>query len=230
MTHRLIHVTKPENAGESEWKTNVGGFKPVTAQEEIIAHMESLFGPSIPSSCMLYMDDRPIQVNMIPATLDRPFVTFFTLGMSRKDMKMPGNLLGFEHAEMFIQLPGDWPISPLGLVLPNYGWIVNKVPEIGEFLHQSGNYIAPPVSMMSNEEPPQPYVKDLRFNAMLFVHREETMPRSDGKTVHFYRLLPLYPEERDRYLEGGPPALLTGFHQHNVGFVVDLDRDNSAGD
>ena len=51
---------------------------------------------------------------------------------------------------------------------------------------------------------------------------------SKDKTVRFYCLYPLYPEEMHYKLDKGLDALLDKFEQHNISNVIDVGRPNTC--
>jgi hypothetical protein len=62
----------------------------------------------------------------------------------------------------------------------------------------------------------------------MLLFAEQSFTRQDGQTVHLYRLVPLYPEERLMEARDGVAALFRAFDRRGVPFVVDLQRPNVA--
>ena len=83
------------------------------------------------------------------------------------------------------------------------------------------------MTIIANEDPPQPLAPDTRLTSLLLLAEKSFISR-DGRTIQLYRVTPLYTEERDLEIREGIGALLCTFDSHNVPFVVDLKRPSVA--
>jgi hypothetical protein len=55
-----------------------------------------------------------------------------------------------------------------------------------------------------------------------------SLDMEDGRTVHFYSIVPLYSEELDFKLKHGSDPLLDKFEEYGVNELVDLKRRNTC--
>jgi hypothetical protein len=79
-------------------------------EEEVIAYFEEHFGPVDPRSLSeIVPTGLPITVHAIRSSKERPHITLFTTGLAQKRMKMPKEFKDYQYAELFIQLPANWP-------------------------------------------------------------------------------------------------------------------------
>ena len=130
----------------------------------------------------------------------------------------------YEYAELFIQLPGDWPYADMGS--PDYGWPVYWLRSLAAFPHEQGTWLGGPV-VIYDDDPGGVIAPNVKFTSML-VMAERRFTSNEGKLVQLFRLTPLYPEERELHEKEGIAALMRAFDQHGVPFVVDLRRKNVA--
>jgi hypothetical protein len=196
--------------------------------QEVVAYFEEHFGPPQPQSQIeIVPTDPPISIHVIPAAEDRKYVTLFTTGMSAQAMNVPEGTDDFRFAELFIQLPANWPIDKKSLSSSKHGWPINWLRSIAKYPHQNSTWLGGPVTIIANGEPPEPLAPGLKFTSFLIM-AEENVATSDGRTIYLYRLTPLYTEERQLEIKKGIPALVRALDERGVSLVVDLNRKNVA--
>ncbi len=61
---------------------------------------------------------------------------------------------------------------------------------------------------------------------MLFADQETRIDA--GRALHMYRVIPLYPKERELEAQSGVPALLRAFDQAGVSFVTEPNRRSAV--
>lgn len=214
----------PENSKKKE----AASKKPKTRSEEVEAYFAEHFGPVYEKSLQeIVPTNPPISVHVIKPDEKRNYVTFFTTGMSARSMKTPRGSEDFQLAELFVQLPGDWPLTKKLLNDPQYSWSIEWLRKIAKYPHQNKTWLGGPVTIIADEEPPKPFIPKLKFTSMLFL-AERKLTGSDGKIIQLYRMAPLYTEERERERSEGIAALMNAFDDAGVSFVVDLQRPNVA--
>lgn len=200
--------------------------KPRTPAEEVIAHFEAHFGPvSRRAQIEVVPTGHPVAVHAIEAGGERKQLTLFTTGLSDKPMKTPKGKEEYAYAELFMQLPGNWPHTDLAN--PRHAWPTKWLRGIAQHAHNKKTWLGGPLTVISNEDPPNPLAPGLSFVALLLL-AESDFKRSDGKTVQLFRVTPLYLEELQLERRQGSPALMRAFDQKQVPFVVDLNRPNAA--
>jgi hypothetical protein len=85
-----------------------------------------------------------------------------------------------------------------------------------------------------NGDPAEPYADNTRFTGALVAvpvttpQEFWTLEVTPEKTINFYAVVPLYPEEMDHKLQKGTDSLLDLFDKHQITECVDLDRRNVA--
>jgi len=197
--------------------------------DEIVAYFRDHFGPVQPQSLIeIVPSEPPIAIHVVPASSERNYITLFTTGMSTQPMNVPADGDGdFRYAELFIQLPGDWPLTKEALSDPNHGWPIHWLRSTAKFPHQHETWLGGPVTIIAREEPPQPLAPNVQFTSMLLL-AERHIETQDGRKIQLYRLTPLYTEERNLEIAEGIDALMRAFDRCSTPFIIDLNRPNVA--
>jgi hypothetical protein len=209
--------------GENPRKT-----APRNLSEEIVAYFEEQFGPVQAQALIeIVPTEPPIAVHVIRPGKGRNHVTLFTTGMSERAMRVPKGSEDYRFAELFIQLPAKWPLTREALADPNYGWPIHWLRSSAKYPHENKTWLGGPVTIIANGDPPERLAPKIKFTCMLLLAEKDFVSRA-GRTIQFYRMMPLYTEERDLELSSGSAALMQAFDRCNVPFVVDLKRRNIA--
>jgi hypothetical protein len=196
--------------------------------EEVIAFFEKKVGPVQPKSLIeIVPTEFPIAIHVIPAGKDRNFITLFTSGMSDHPMKAPKGEKDYRFAELFIQLPPDWPLTEKGLSDPNKNWPITWLRRAAKYPHENQTWLGGPLAIMANGEPPEPFAPKIEFTSMLLL-AEDNFASAKGLKIQLYRLTPLYTEERELEIRQGIEALVQALDKKGVSFVIDLERRNVA--
>jgi hypothetical protein len=202
--------------------------KSETPANEVIAYFEKHFGAVKKQSLIeIVPTEPPIAIHVVPPTKKRDHLTLFTTGMSEQAMTVPKGNEEYRFAELFIQLPGDWPLSKQKLADPSFGWPIHWLRSMAKYPHQHDKWLGGPVSIVANGKPPKRLAPGVPFTCML-LFAEKDFERQDGTTIQLYRLMPLFTEERDLEKREGSAALMRAFDENEVPFVVDLKRTNVA--
>jgi hypothetical protein len=193
---------------------------------EILSYFREQFGPVQEAALKEIVPSDPrIAIHVIPASAERRHITLFTIGMSDRPMTVPADGEGYQYAELFVQLPADWPYTRLED--PACAWPIHWLRSTAKYPHQNNTWLGGPVAIIANDDPPQPLATGTRFTSLLFLAEKSFVSR-DGRTIRLYRMVPLYTEERDLEIREGIGALLRSFDAHNIPFVVDLERPSVA--
>ena len=205
---------------------------PVEPHAEIIRHMEAHCAPVHENALIEIVPGHPsIRVHVIPPTAERPWTTLFTAGMSDKPMTVPEGYEEYRFVELMIHLPPDWPLSPEECRDPDHSWPVRMLKKIAYLPHLDDTWLGPPPTILSNDEPPQPFAPNVPFTCMvLFPQSGEAgrLETRDGQDIRLYWMLPIFTEERDVEREKGMEHLFDLFDRHEVPLVVDVDRASVA--
>jgi len=202
--------------------------EPRSAAQDIVAYFAEHVGPPDTHSLIeIVPNDPPIEIHFIPSSPDRKFVTLFTTGMSDRPMTVPDDDQvneNYQWAELYLQLPADWPYRKVED--PKFGWPVHWLRSMAQYPHQNDTWLGGAVAVVANGEPPEPIASNTRFNSMLMLIDRKM--EIQGRTVQLYRLMPLYPEERELELKKGIGALLRAFDAKGTPMVIDMKRRNVA--
>lgn len=221
----------PQEPAQEPWYKRI--FRPLKSRAaetgdpsgEVIAHFDRHFGPVQPQALVeIVPTEPPIAVHVVPAGGDRRHQTLFTTGLSAQPMRVPRGSEAFRYAELFIQLPGDWPLT---LDDARYVWPILWLRNMGKYPHQNQTWLGGPATIVANGDPPEPLAPSIPFTSMLLLN-DGRLETQSGPLVQLYRLMPLYTEERALEMQHGMGALLNAFDQCGTPFVVDLTRRNVA--
>jgi hypothetical protein len=201
---------------------------PKSLSEQIVAYFAEHFGPVQAQALIeIVPEGPPIAIHVIPPAEDRKHLTLFTTGMSEQPMTVPEGSEDFRFGELYIQLPAPWPLTKKALAKDEHAWPIHWLRWIAKYPHLEETWLGGPATIIANGDPPQPLAPRLPFTSLLLLV-DRHLVSADGRTIHFYRLMPLYTEERALEMAEGIGALLRAFDQFSVPFIVDLARPNVA--
>jgi hypothetical protein len=194
------------------------------AHEYVFNYFKQHFGqPEKLSLIEIVPSGIPITIHCIPATRDRSVVTMFTTGMADVPMTVPAGMENYSRAELFIQLPADWKVRELGD--PNWSWPQHWLRSMAQYPAHHQTWLGGPVTLVANDDPPRPIAPNCKFTTMLLM-AERHLKLPDGAVIQFYRMFPLYTEERQLEIQQGLPALMNALDRASIPFIVDLNRRN----
>src|SRR5439155_26347202 len=121
------------------------------------------------------------------------------------------------------QLPANWPHTDLED--PEHSWPADWLRSTAQYPHLNDTWLGGPVTIIANEEPPQPLAPNTQFTCLLLLALSSFV-RRDGRKVQIYRMVPLYTEERNLEIREGIAALMHAFDEFGVPFIVNLERPN----
>jgi hypothetical protein len=208
--HRLAGADDPQGVRLEHISKHLGKPAPLS-QQEIVS------------------GDPPVSIHLIPPTGKRNRVTLVTTGMSDRPMAVPEGGEEYQFAELFIDLPGDWPTTPKKLADPKYGWPLDCLRRLARYPHDHNLWLGGARAVVANGEPPAPIAPGVSFTAFLLLTSdvpEDRLTLPDGRVVHFYRVFPLYTEEYRLEREHGTDALITLFQRYKVAMTADPIRKN----
>lgn len=201
----------------------------LSPRDEVTAYFDREFGPVDWRALteIVATTDPPIAVHIVHPNPKADYVTLFTNGLSGRAMDVPEGGETYRFAELFLQLPADWPLALPQLARPKYGWPVALLRNLGGLPHGEGTWLGLGVSSVTNGDPPEPVGPGLPFTATWLI-AERSFVRGDGETVQLYRVVPLTTPERDLLMTDGAEALGDVFDTAGVGMAVDPDRRSAV--
>ncbi len=199
--------------------------------DAIIRHMKQKFGKAQEFCVTEMVPILGITVRIIPPGPGRNFVTLFTTGMSDRPMNVPEGQEEFRFAELFMQLPPDWPTSPEALAREATAWPYDWLRRIAAYPFEEHSWLRGPYAIFPNGEPPAPLAPTTLLSCLLAL--EDLSPHGrlqvdDGRSIMFYGIHPIYTEERNLERQHGVMELLGRFAIDHTLRVVDLERTNLA--
>lgn len=204
-----------------------GKRKPVkpTPAAEVIAFFTKHFGPVDRQSLaeIVPTTDPPIRIHVVRPNPKAECVTLFTTGLSTRPMNVPPGAEDYRFAELFLQLPADWPLDLPALSRKKHGWPVTWLRELAGTPHAADTWLGPGVGTVGNGDPPKPIGPGLRFTVALLL-AEHKFARSDGAAVQLYRATPITTAEWNLHQREGVAALGDKLDAAGVGMVIDPAR------
>lgn len=200
--------------------------------EEISNHIEKHIGEIDMVFHELVSEQVHIDIHWVKPTLERPFHTLITSGMSDKPMQTPEGVEGGNYAELSICLPKDWKISEEDFKDENNYWPVRWLKYLARFPHEHQTWLGYGHTI-PNGDPAEPLAENTALNSMLLlptvIFRKDfqTLVLKD-KTINFYTLVPLYTEEVNLKMKKGVEALFRGFDKFGVNDIVNMNRPNTV--
>ena len=221
-------------------------FEPARGDEAAIgaisAHIERYLGPVSGVYHELVSDKVHLDVHIVAPSADFPFYTLVTSGMSERPMHTPPEAPIDEvprFAELCILLPSTWdlPTDPAEMQAAfaddNTYWPIRWLKMLARFPHEYHTWLGFGHTLPNGEEA-APLADDTRLGCLLLLtalslpEEFQTLTLSPAKTVQFYTLYPIYPEEMTLKMEQGVNALIDRFEDYDIRDVLDLTRPNVA--
>ena len=210
--------------------------------QELTDFLEAFLGPCPTVWHEIVSDKVHIDVLPFAPTADRPHWTFVTSGMSDLPMTVPANLQlpdDYRHAELVISLPADWfgdeTVTSFEAIdfTEDTWWPIGLLKELARFPHEYGAWVWMDHSF-PNGDPARPYATNTRMSGavlllpLMWPHDKVQWHRSDGETVLFLAVYPLYGEEMTIKLSKGSDALDELLDRNGITEVLDASRRSVA--
>ncbi len=207
------------------------GPQPALGDEEkidaISEHIARHLGPVYKVFHEITSDLVHIDLHWVQADERRPYHTLVTSGMSDLPMTVPEGAEEFRFAELLLRLPLEWRLDADSFRDENWYWPLRCLKQLARYPHDFKTFLAFGHST-ANEEPFAPNTK-LSGVVLLFTlgaPAEFNQLTFGGRTIHFYSVIPLYPEELEHKLRYGLEKLLPRFDRYGISDVIDPQRRN----
>lgn len=181
----------------------------------------------------LISDKIHIDIHWVKPSVNFPFNTLITSGMSDIPMNTPESLDSYKYSELCILLPSDWKIDELSFEDENNYWPIRWLKIIARFPHDYNTWIGNGHTI-PNGENADSFAENTKLGCMLllpsFTLGEEfsVLKINDDKIINFYCLNPLYKEEMDFKLKKGTDKLLNKLDKFNISEIIDNTRKNTC--
>ena len=193
-------------------------------KEELLEYIEETFGEVGAMGAEKVSPDIELNLLIIKPTEDFPYLTLVTYGAGAYKMNVPEELADqeLEYAEYVMLLPGDWNLETPD---ENSYWPVKLIKDCARLPIWTDSWMGPGHTTEC-EEDEESYAPDVEFNGALIKlaadHTDELsiVTLSSGRTVNFYLVVPLFPEELSCAMEDGTKALLDIFDEFELPYMV----------
>ncbi|UOQ53696.1 suppressor of fused domain protein [Hymenobacter cellulosivorans] len=204
--------------------------------EAISDHIEQHVGKISSVFHEIISDKVHLDVHIVEPSKDFPFYTLVTSGMSDLPMTVPEGEEDARYAELCILLPSTWPMAENGDVVgvsedDDAYWPIGWMKFLARFPHEYHTWLGVGHTIPNGEEA-APYASNTKLGCML-VLPSISLPKefrelkiSEDKTINFYCLYCLYPEEMQLKMDKGLDALLDKFEEYGMSDVLDIARPN----
>jgi len=210
-----------------------------TAQGDDVAidlvtrHVEKHIGPVQSVFHEILSDLVHLDILIVAPTKERNYYTLVTCGMSQLPMTVPEGAEKFRYAELMLCLPPDWPLSDEAFQDERNYWPIRCLKTLARLPHEYDTWLYAAHSI-PNGDPAEPYADNTKFAGMLLNVPATVEPIRDffaltvspDKEIHFFSLIPLYPEEMDDKLKNGAESLFDKLEKADVTELVQLGRRN----
>ncbi|MFC7336967.1 suppressor of fused domain protein [Haloferula chungangensis] len=170
-----------------------------------------------------------IDVHIVPATPERPWISLVTSGMSDIPMSTPEGAEEWRFAELMIRLPEGWPLDQASFEDERNYWPIRWLKQLSRFPHELETWIGYGHSI-PNGDPPEAFAPGVPFSGIVlsppWIGGEgfSTLYLNDGTPVHFWSLIPLHASEIEFKLAHGSEALFERIAAAGHSDLVDIQR------
>ena len=172
--------------------------------------------------------DIHLDVCFIPPTNEEPFFKLVTMGAGAYEMDIPDKWKEYrlERAEYVIYVPKEWNLNSPEIA--DY-WPIKVLKDVARLPILCDTWLSFGHTTQDDEEG-FPYAPNTKFNSVVLDfcenHQGEVkLETSSGKTINFYQIIPLYPEELEFKMNNDAETLIDLFDKKNIEYkIVDINR------
>ena len=175
--------------------------------------------------------DVHLDVCIVDPTEEEPYYKLVTMGAGAYKMQIPEQWRKYQldYAEYVICLPKDWNLNSGET---NDYWPIKLLKDVARLPIWCDTWLSYGHTTQSDEEG-SVYASNTGFNSVVLNYAankngDVRLIMPSGKTINFYEIIPLYPEELQYKIENGANALFELFEKKGVPYkVLDLNRKNA---
>ncbi len=203
--------------------------------QEVEEHFEAIFpGRETRVIHEILSEFVHIDLHVMWPTADQPFYVVYTTGMSDLPMTVPPQVKeDISRAELYILLPGDWPMEQFGPGAPmSVCWPITTLQFLARFPHAYKTWLAYGHTIPNGEDY-APFDPSVGFSAVLLNHGDgplSSLEAKDGQRLFFYQVVPCYKEEIEYSLKYGKDKLDVLLRPLGAFGVLDPRRPNACPD
>jgi hypothetical protein len=200
--------------------------------EQISAHIEKHLGKVESVFHEIISDAVHIDVHFVLPTEAFPYARLVTSGMSDLPMGIPPEISkSAKHLELLLTLPGDWKLDQDSFDDERWYWPVRLIKYLARMPHKHNTWLGWGHSI-PNGDPAESYAAGTAWNGAVILpsvtvpEAFHTLKIDEEKTIRFYAVVPLYPEEMDLKLRSGTEELMKRFGRADITDIVQPGRKN----
>lgn len=204
-----------------------GESDPVLASE-LEHHIARHLGPVEEVFHEAFSEVVEVEVLRVDPTDERPFHVLVTCGMAQRPMAVPPGVAGSRYGELVLSLPVEWGFDDAD-VEGDAGWPVRLLQDLARLPHQYGTWLGQDHTV-PHGDPAESYAPDT-FLCGCILEAPAHLPKefrrlglTDGRSVEFLCVTPLYADEIDYKLSIGAEALMERFVELEISMVIDPAR------
>lgn len=228
----LVYVPRDPNYvdySQREARSEIVPASPGSHSEAVGAHLEKLFRDEITVYHELVSDLIHLDVYIIAAAVDRPWITLVTAGMSDLPMLAPDGEEHMTRSELMLRLPADWPMGEAALEDEENYWPVRALKFLARLPHEYDSWLSYGHTI-PNGHPAEPFADDIPFTGVVLGPPDPAMDgisplrNVKGEDVYIWSVIPLHPSEMEHKLQHGADALFDKLRGAGVWDLVDKQR------
>lgn len=182
----------------------------------VTAHIEEYVGDFDLVLHETVSDALHIDIHIVPADEERPFITLVTTGMSDLPMNVPEELDEFKYAELLICLPPDWPLTMEAFEDEKNYWPIRWLKILARHPYYAATWFGINHTVPTGE----PVCEEIEMAGFLlapplfFAEEFFELEVSQEKKVYFYQVLPIHQDEMDLKIAQGADTLWEKLEEH----------------
>jgi hypothetical protein len=194
-------------------------------EETVIDFFESKYGSVDPRSIQeIVTSELPIAIHIIPPSTQCEWLTLFTTGMSEHRMRIPNGSLTRPQAELFMQLPANWPYRQLDTM--EFAWPMAWLRKLARYPKSRGLTLDSPASFVKLPLRAE-LALGLSYTGFMLLAELE-IKQNVGQPIAAYRVFPLFAEEFQLQQREGTPTVLRSLNKSKLSLVLSNDRLNAG--
>ena len=178
-----------------------------------------------------------VDVHVMWPTPEQDFFVLYTTGMSDLPMTPDQSIpeeerRDLELAELFLLLPGSWPLSKESTPPEAAYWPIRTMKFMARFPHQYHTWLGWGHTMPNGPDY-TPLDDSVGFGGVVFSGGDGPLGRletKDGHRLNLLHLIPCYKEEIEYKLKYGMDELMRLFQEKDVPIILDPQRPNLCPD
>ncbi len=223
--HDVVEYLRQHGAKTSEeMRASRPPAKPLVLNEEVVSKVEEFFGASDPTALQFPNPlTTPVAIHAIRPNDHCEWLTLFTNGLSSHRLNVPEGQEEWSRAELFLQLPPDWPFEKSDD--PQWGWPHLWLREIAQLPANNDDWFGGKFCIVELPD----LSPNLRFTGCLLWSQHFFVSQSlGGQIVTLYRVAPLTADEIAFERAHGIENLINAMSLADVPMHVDMNRRDAA--